>query len=321
MKRLFFIIVAFLFVACSSELKQENNATNKRVFATMPALTALLEVLYPQGIIGLNYKPYPEDIKFMPENVANLPVLGLKERINYEAVVALKPDIIIFAKPLDKTITKAYEELGIKIIAVSAEFKDIEESIRLYAQHLGVTQRAEKLIAFHRKIKKRLDELRGKIIKKPRVYFAFGMEGLQTFCASKEHLDDDLAFQIGGENVIECDSFHQRLLPMNYEQIITLNPEVIFVREIALYEQLLNEPNSHWQRIEAVKNKRIYYAPSSPSNWLHKPPTIMRILGYPWAFSKLHPELLSEKELESLVKDFFANFLRPLSDEDYEGLK
>ena len=96
------------------ELNSSQNSAQKpiiKVFATVPPLTALLEILYPQGMIGLNYKPYPEDIEFLPENVANLPVLGVRDRINYEAIVALKPDIIIFDKPVDKALSEPYERV------------------------------------------------------------------------------------------------------------------------------------------------------------------------------------------------------------------
>lgn len=327
MRNILFIIISFLLIACFNQKGQENNESSEnshqRVFATMPALTALLELLYPQGMIGLNYKPYPEDKEFMPTEASNLPVLGLKDRINYEAVVALKPDIIIFPKPLDKAMSEPYEKLGIKILKASVEFKDIEESIRLYDEHLNIKERADKLLAFYYKTKSLLDELRTKMSKKPRIYFAFGIEGLQTVCASKAHQDDDLALQIGGENVIKCEEFdyYQRLVPMNFEQIIAFNPEVVFVREIALYKELINNPSKTWQRIDAIKNKRVYYAPSSPSNWLHRPPSVMRIIGYPWAFSQIHPELLSEDELKSIVKEFFAEFLRPISDEEYKRLE
>ena len=96
------------------ELNSSQNSAQKptiKVFATVPPLTALLEILYPQGMIGLNYKPYPEDIEFLPENVANLPVLGVRDRINYEAIVALKPDIIIFDKSVDKALSEPYERV------------------------------------------------------------------------------------------------------------------------------------------------------------------------------------------------------------------
>ena len=307
------------------ELNSSQNSAQKpiiKVFATVPPLTALLEILYPQGMIGLNYKPYPEDIEFLPENVANLPVLGVRDRINYEAIVDLKPDIIIFDKSADKALSEPYERVGIKVLEGDFDFALLENNIRLYGENLGVKERADRLLRFHHKTQSLLDELRKKVQKKPKIYFALGVEGLQSDCV-KEGEKDDLATLIGGENVVKCEQIttSKNILPLNYEQIIALNPEAIFVREIALYKELMSAPNEQWQRVQAIKDKKIYYAPSSPSNWLTRPPTVMRIVGYPWAFSKLHPELLSGDEMRAIAKEFFAEFLRPISDEDYERLE
>lgn len=307
------------------ELNSSQNSAQKptiKVFATVPPLTALLEILYPQGMIGLNYKPYPEDIEFLPENVANLPVLGVRDRINYEAIVALKPDIIIFDKPVDKALSEPYERVGIKVLEGDFDFALLENNIRLYGENLGVKERADRLLRFHHKTQSLLDDLRKKVQKKPKIYFALGVEGLQSECVKADEADD-LATLIGGENVVKCEQIttSKNILPLNYEQIIALNPEAIFVREIALYKELTSAPNEQWQRIQAIKDKKIYYAPSSPSNWLTRPPTVMRIVGYPWAFSKLHHELLSQNEVKSIAKEFFAEFLRPISDEDYESLE
>lgn len=307
------------------ELNSSQNSAQKpiiKVFATVPPLTALLEILYPQGMIGLNYKPYPEDIEFLPENVANLPVLGVRDRINYEAIVALKPDIIIFNKPVDKALSEPYERVGIKVLGADFDFALLENNIRLYGENLGVKERADRLLRFHHKTQSLLAELRKKVQKKPKIYFALGIDGLQSECVKADEIDD-LTTLIGAENVVKCEQIttSKNILPLNYEQIIALNPETIFVREIALYKELMSAPNEQWQRVQAIKDKKIYYAPSSPSNWLHRPPSVMRILGYPWAFSKLHPEFLTQSEVKALAKEFFAEFLRPISDEDYERLE
>ena len=119
------------------ELNSSQNSAQKpiiKVFATVPPLTALLGILYPQGMIGLNYKPYPEDIEFLPENVANLPVLGVRDRINYEAIVDLKPDIIIFDKSADKALSEPYERVGIKVLEGDFDFALLENNIRLYGK-------------------------------------------------------------------------------------------------------------------------------------------------------------------------------------------
>lgn len=326
MKKFLCVLFACLFFACSNEKEAPNpNIQTKqdalRVFGVNPRLSVLLELLYPQGMIGLNYKPYPEDIEFMPENVANLPVLGMHSEINFEELILLKPDLVVFVKNTDKTFIEPYEKFGIKAVQISMEFKDIEDSIITLGEALGVQDRANKLLTFHKKQKAYLDELRTKVERKPRIYFAYGFEGLRTECAEEQ---GDLASLIGAENVIKCPpqmpSSNEGIL-VDFERIIAANPEVIFVREIGLYKELMNKPNEQWQRLEAIKNKKLFYAPSSPSNWLTRPPTAMRIIGYPWAFSKLHPDLLSEEEAKQIAKEFFAAFLRPINDEDYQRLE
>ena len=150
------------------ELNSSQNSAQKpiiKVFATVPPLTALLGILYPQGMIGLNYTPYPEDIEFLPENVANLPVLGVRDRINYEAIVALKPDIIIFDKPVDKALSEPYERVGIKVLEGDFDFALLENNIRLYGENLGVKERADRLLRFHHKTQSLLEELRKKMQK------------------------------------------------------------------------------------------------------------------------------------------------------------
>lgn len=92
---------------------------------------------------------------------------------------------------------------------------------------------------------------------------------------------------------------------------------MIFVREIALYRQLRKKPPKQWQGISAIQDKRVYYAPSTPSNWLMRPPSVMQTIGVSYAFSKVHSDVLSENKAKAIAKDFFAKFLRELSDKDF----
>ena len=318
-RKILVVAFALLFIACSSE-KQENAQNTEQKPLRVIGATVLLELLYPQGIAALWYPPRPEDLEFMPKGAESLPVLGMQWDAAFEKVVALKPDLLIFSKRTDKSLIEPYEKVGIKTLQLDSGDEDLEEALPALGEALGVQEKASKLLEFARKQKAQLAGLLAKVERKPKIYFAFAIEGLTTECEGKQF---DLAAQIGAENVVKCEQFgtNQRFVNMNFEQLISLQSEAIFVREIGLYKELMSEPNEHWQRVKAVQDKKIYYAPSSPSNWLHRPPSVMRVLGYSWAFSKLHPELLSEAEFRTTAKEFFAEFLRPISDEDYERLE
>ena len=324
MKTLSKIILCFalifgvnLLANSSDSIKSANQADSQiKAFAMMPPLTVLLEILYPQGMIGLNYEPYPEDKEFMPQNVAKLPVIGMqkgKEPI-FEKIIALKPSVIFFNEGTDKKILESYAKFGIKTIEVSAFDEDkLNETIKVYGKELGVESRANALIDFIDSTNAKIATLSQKITHRPKIYFAQGTDGLSTQC-SKSGDKKDLAYRIGGINAIECG---KDFANVNFEILHKANPQVIFVREIALYRQLRKNPPKQWQGISAIQNKRIYYAPSTPSNWLMRPPSVMQTIGVPYAFSKVHSDILSENEAKAIAKDFFAKFLRELSDKDF----
>ncbi|TQR34476.1 hypothetical protein DMB92_00485 [Campylobacter sp. MIT 99-7217] len=316
------IFLAFLFDILQADIKEEPKF---KVFGMSPQITVLLQILYPQGLVGLNYTPRPEDKEFMPENVAKLPVLGgtRNTEVSFEKLVALKPDFIFVAKNTPKHLITAYEKHGIKIIELEIwDRQKLPQSISIIGKNLHIEQRASKLNAFLEKSQNLLLNLENKILKRPSIYFAFGNDGLQTSCLDPKNEKEDLAFKIGGKNAITCSllSSKQGLSSVNFEILLKLDPDLIFVREKRLYQELLNKPSKSWQNLSAIQNKKIYYAPSSPSNWLYRPPSILQSIGIPWAFSKVQPELLSENLAKELAQEFFKLFFQELSDEQYKAL-
>lgn len=297
----------------------QNKNSQITAFAMMPPLTALLEIIYPQGMIGLNYQPYPEDKEFMPENVAKLPVIGMQKGNEpiFEKLISLKPTVIFFNEGTDKKILDSYQKFGIKTIEVSAfDETKLNDTIKIYGEALGVENRANELLNFINATNAKIADLSMKIKHRPKIYFAQGVDGLSTQCG-KPNDKSDLAYRIGGINAIDCG---KDFAGVNFEMLMRENPEVIFVREIALYRQLLTNPPKQWQNISAIKNKHIYYTPSTPSNWLMKPPSVMQTIGVPYAFAKVHSNILSEDEAKAIAQEFFEKFLRKLSNKDYKRI-
>lgn len=299
-----------------------DSATIKRVFAFSPPATALLEILYPQGMIGLNYKPYPEDVVFMPPNVAELPVLGMfggGKQVLFEKIIALKPNVLIFSTGTQREIYEQYEKFGIKIVLVdSHNAAALRETIMAYDEALNIGAKARNLIAFMDEINAKMKEADAKITRRPSVYLAQGINGLSTQCGD-ENRADDLVRQIGGRNAIQCATLTNpsHISQINFETLLKANPEVIFVREIGLYKDIMRNPSKEWQQLNAVKNGKVFYAPSTPSNWLMKPPSAMQIIGIPWAFAKVQPEILSDSWVRERAFAFFKAFLREIDEDDY----
>ena len=124
-------------------------------------------------------------------------------------------------------------------------------------------------IDFLQKSQALLSTLYPKIKNTPKVYLAQGYDGLQTQCSIPNN-QQDLVYKIGGENIILCNQLNHpnQRLQINPEILTLSNPDVIFVREIQLYHQLQSNPPKAFRNLKAIKDKRFYYAPSTPSNWL-----------------------------------------------------
>jgi len=84
------------------------------------------------------------------------------------------------------------------------------------------------------------------------------------------------------------------------------NPDVILVMENVFYKSVFSDPR--WQRIKAVKNKKVYLIPNQPFNWFDRPPSFMRLLGAKWLANILYPERYHANMVKE-TQEFFKLFL------------
>ncbi len=340
MKRvLMSLMTIWALVACSGNTQKDETSPKSesvttqtsviRAFGMNPPLTVLLEILNPEGMIGLNYKPYPEDIIFMPPHIADLPVLGHmgNKSALFELIVSLKPDVLFFSDSTPIEMIEPYEKVGIKSVRVKGYgFDDLSEAIEAYKDAMSadfaVRKKADMLLEFVKKSSIKLQTLSALIASRPKIYFAQGFDGLSSQCGN-ENDSQELAYKIGGVNALLCSMLNNptHQVNINFEILASINPDIIFIRELPLYKELMANPPNEWSSLKAFENHQVYYAPSTPSNWLMRPPSVMQVLGFLWAFAKVQPTLLGEDEVKEEVQTFFQTFLRDLSDEDYERIQ
>ncbi len=333
MRKLFMIVCAALvFVACGDKQEQSKEVTQEvekqeqeqkqcelKVFGANPALTVMLEILYPEGLIGLNYKPYPEDIPFMPEGTAELPTLdSVIEPYTKIGIEAVK--VPLFSYEESKNAIEAITQSLSKNEACSELIKPRgERLLDFLAQSNELLHNAQHALESNETQEAHSTQDSHSV--RPSIYFAQGFDGLKTQCSASED-KKDLAYQIGGVNAISCDMIStEQQTQIDFELLAKVNLQVIFVREIPLFKELLENPNEKWQALNALQNKKVFYAPSTPSNWLMRPPSIMQSVGLVWAYSKIHPELISDEVAKTHAQKFYEIFLEPLSDEEYYRLQ
>lgn len=328
-----FIISLFISVFVSvanaqalSDMK-DNNTSVKRVFGSSPPMNYLLYALNPEKMIGLNFQaknPFNgASPRFVQKRFLSLPVIGSfhgsGQSINLESLVAARPDLVLLWEDdmLVKTVSEQIAKLGVPTLTVPfREIESMPSAMERVGEAIGEAERGRELADYTRGILREINtSLEG--VRPTRYYYAEGLDGLSTECDASFHV---VAMNFaGGENVHKCRQSNLRgLEKINFETLLSYDPDVIIVQHPMVYSDLVEDPL--WQKLRAVKGGRIYLVPTTPFNWVDRPPSFMRVIGIQWLATLLHPkEYLVD--LRARVTEFYNLFLGvDLSDPDINTL-
>lgn len=254
-----------------------------------------------QKLVGIEAKANTREIYALaaPE-LLSLPSVGSMKKLDLEAVLALRPDLVIL--PLAQlSSAETLAELGIPAVTVNPEsYTLLRETIGLLASALGADDEA--LLRFTEETETLLSErLAG--AERPLVYLAGNSGMLRT--AGRNMYQDTLLRMAGAENAA-AEIPDGYWADIGYEQLLSWDPEVIVIAAEAGYtpEDVLADPML--REVRAVKDGRVYAFPSSPEAW--DSPCPASVLGSLWLARTLHPDRVSEEELNGAVTAFYSEF-------------
>jgi len=253
-KRSPFLCVLLLLCGCNKPAPPtvDRSTPPERIISMAPNIT---ETIYALGLehklVGATtYCRYPAAAR-------DLPRVGGFGQFNYEAMVALNPDLVIVHEEYD-TDKARLAGLGIPYLETGSYFiADILDAIRDIGSACGAEQESKELIK----------ELNGRVAKlqraghtRPRVLITFGGSADddigQIHAFGTECIHNELLEMAGGQNVLKGK------LPfsvLSKEAVLRLNPEIILVLAPGL--ETTAEASSQWRTlssVEAVKNNRVY---------------------------------------------------------------
>jgi iron complex transport system substrate-binding protein len=108
------------------------------------------------------------------------------------------------------------------------------------------------------------------------------------------------------------------LVQVSIEQVIVADPDIILTWDRRFYESVWHNP--YWSGISAVRNGRVYLAPTAPFGWIDRPPSLNRLIGVKWLFGLFFPER-AKADLGAEVREFYRLFYHiDLDDEELERL-
>ncbi|MES3010453.1 MAG: helical backbone metal receptor [Pseudomonadota bacterium] len=230
--------------------------TPQRIVSLLPSLTeSVCELGQCQRLVGVDrYSNWPAFVK-------TLPVVGGGLDPNIEAVVALKPDVVVLATA--SRASARLEALGVKVVALEpkthadvrrvlgklGELLDVPDALRVWRViDAGVSAAAQSLPPR---------------VKATRVYFEVNRA---PYGAGTSSFIGETLTRLGVQNIIppELGPFPK----LNPEFVVRANPDLIMVGD-RNFQGMTQRPG--WDRIRAVHDKRICVFPIENSDMLVRP--------------------------------------------------
>jgi iron complex transport system substrate-binding protein len=251
----------------------------ERIVSIGPSITEFLFALSagPRVVGTDDFSDEPAAAKTLEK------VGGIK--VNFEKVVALRPDLVLSVKFSDGTIEKL-TSAGLLVMVVDPQTaSDVARTATLLGRAVGAEGDA-----LARDIQKKVDDVRAKTAaatNKPRVYHEIdASDPTKIFTVGPGSYIDDLITIAGGVNVAAkaATAYPQ----LSAEEILRADPEVI-VLAAADYSAKPDEvaARAGWSAITAVKNKR--FGAIAP-NLINRPGP--RVGDAAEAYARIvHPEL------------------------------
>ena len=280
------------------------------VFAAGAPAAILLYVLAPDRMLGWPRANRPDEREFLAQPYADLPELGTLTgrggEANVERVLALKPSLILDFGSVRDTYAdladRVQAQTGIPYLLIDGRFENTPAALRLLGQALGVPDRAEALARDAEETFARIDALLAAIPEsdRPRVYLARGPEGLESGVVGS--INTEILERAGGVNVLGRSDTARGLVQVNFEALLTADPDVIVTWDRQFHAAYQGSPL--WSRMRAVQEGRVHLSPVLPFGWIDRPPSLNRLIGLDWMAATLFPDRHAI-DLRARTRDFY----------------
>ncbi|MHC1749407.1 MAG: ABC transporter substrate-binding protein [Cellulosilyticaceae bacterium] len=302
-------------------------ASVEKIYGTNAIASMMVYTLNPDKLLGWNYELNKLEKKYILEKYQTLPVLGMGDNINAEAIIKTGVGVginVVSINDKNKQETdKLQEKLGIPIVMVDTDLTASPEAYTFLADILGEQERGKTLSDYAKKVLDNTKKAQIPEDKRVKVYYGNGENSLNT--APKGTVSSEVLDLVQVENVANVEGAKGRV-DVSLEQILTWNPEMILVngepkKDIAgsnAAKTILESPD--FKSIAAVQSGKVYGIPKAPFSWIDRPMGPNRLIGLVWLGSLAYPEVYPY-DLNQEVKEFYNVFYHvELTDQETAAL-
>jgi iron complex transport system substrate-binding protein len=202
-----------------------------------------------------------DDFANYPEEAASLPTIGGSfSGFNNEAIVNLKPDLVLAAEINTPEQVKALEDLGITVYYLlnPTDIEGMYENLMIVATLTGREEQAEELTE---SLKQRVAVVVEKVAdapEQPKVFYELdSTDPNAPYTAGSGTFIDTLITMAGGQNIGKAlkDPYGQ----LSVEELLVQNPEIILLGDAAYGATVESvTQRTGWEKIDAVQNGKVY---------------------------------------------------------------
>jgi iron complex transport system substrate-binding protein len=228
----------------------------QRIVSTLPSLTeTVCELGACQRLVGVDrYSNYPASVRQLPQ-------LGGGIDPNVEAIVALRPDVVLIAA--SSRAVERLESLGLKVVALEPRnAADVQRVLGVVGQMLEVPDAQRVWRAIDAGVSAAAQSLSAQA-RTTRVYFEVNQG---PYAAGQSSFIGETLTRLGVHNIIapELGPFPK----INPEYVVRANPDLIMIGARSA-DGLLQRPG--WAALRAIRDKRICVFSPEESDVLVRP--------------------------------------------------
>ena len=231
-------------------------AAARRVVSLAPSNT---EILFAIGsgsqVVGR------DELSDYPDSVASIQsVGGSMGNFSTEAIVALKPDLVLAAEINTPELVKTLEGLGLTVYYLSnpTTLDGMYANLEAVAKLTGHVDETSTLVQSLKARVAAVDTKLAAISEKPAVFYELdATDASKPYTAGPGTFIDLLIQRAGGTNV--ASTLKDQYPQVSLEELVVLNPDIIILSDSAYGEtpeKVATRPG--WGALAAVKNGRVY---------------------------------------------------------------
>lgn len=229
----------------------------ERIVSLTPSNTEIVCALGLEGkLVGV------DAVSDYPETVKSIGKVGDFNGPNLEAVVELKPDLVLAGNKLQQDVIDKMKALGLTVAAVEATtYDDIFKSIELVGKLTGTQDKASQLVKDMKAKEKTVLDAVAKAQSGKKVYYAMTFGDMGNWTGGPGSFPYSLIEMCGGKNITE--GMPAAWINLDQELLVSGDPDIVLVSSDMGGDPAAFSTAEAYKNLSAVKNNKVYIITSN----------------------------------------------------------